>query len=69
MSTHPLPLVKDIVAIAKLETHEDAMMIAWDKIVCLFDMSLEGDFPKNLIGYNGGWGDSSFNGELSSSAN
>jgi hypothetical protein len=44
----PLPSVDDIATIAKLETHEDAIMMAWDEIVCLDDMSLEGDIPDNV---------------------
>jgi hypothetical protein len=38
----PLPSVDDIMTITKLETHEDAIMMAWDEIACLDDMSLEG---------------------------
>jgi hypothetical protein len=41
----PLPSVDDIAMIAELETHEDAIMMAWDEIVCLNDVSLEGDNP------------------------
>jgi hypothetical protein len=43
MGTEPLPLVNDIAAIAKLETEEDAIIIAQNKIAYLDDMSLEGD--------------------------
>jgi hypothetical protein len=43
-----LPSVDNIVAIAKLETHEDAIMMARDEIACLNDMSLEGDIPDNV---------------------
>jgi hypothetical protein len=45
----PLPLVDDILAIAELETKEDAIMMAQDKISCLDDMSLEGDIPDNIL--------------------
>jgi hypothetical protein len=44
----PLPLVDDIAAIAELETQEDAIMMAQDKIACLNDMSLEGDIPDHI---------------------
>jgi hypothetical protein len=47
-STEPLPSVDNIAAIAKLETLEDAIMMAQDEIVCLDDMSLEGDIPNNV---------------------
>jgi hypothetical protein len=47
-STQPLPLFHDITAITKLETHEDAIMITRDEIVCLDGMSLEGDIPDNI---------------------
>ena len=46
--TEPLYSFKDIMAIAKLETKEDAMMMAQDEIACLNDMSLEGDIPDNI---------------------
>jgi hypothetical protein len=51
----PLPSVDDIAMIAKLETHEDAIMMAQDKIVCLDDMSLEGDIPDNLSDNGEAW--------------
>jgi hypothetical protein len=35
-------------AIAKLESCEDAIMIAGDKIACLDDISVEGDIPDNV---------------------
>jgi hypothetical protein len=43
--------VDDITAIVKLETqHEDAiMMVPWDKIAYLDDMSLEGDIPDSVL--------------------
>jgi hypothetical protein len=44
----PLPSVDNIVAIAKLETEEDAIIIAQNEIACLDDMSLEGDLPDNV---------------------
>jgi hypothetical protein len=34
--------------IAKLEAHEDAIIIAQDEITYLDDLSLEGDIPDNL---------------------
>ncbi len=37
-----------MIAIAELETKEDAIMMAQDEIACLDDMSLEGDIPDNL---------------------
>jgi hypothetical protein len=40
MGTEPLPSVNDIAAIAKLETQEDAIIIAQNKIAYLDDMSL-----------------------------
>jgi hypothetical protein len=49
MSIKPLPLVDDIAAIAKLEAHKDAIIIAKEEIDCLNDMSLEGDIPDNLL--------------------
>jgi hypothetical protein len=39
---------EDMIAIAELETKEDAIMMAQDKIACLDDMSLEGDVPDNI---------------------
>jgi hypothetical protein len=44
----PLPSVDGIAAIAELETEEDAIIIAQNKIACLDDMSLEGDLPDNI---------------------
>jgi hypothetical protein len=41
--TEPLPSVNDIMAIAQLETQEDAIIIAQNEIAYLDDMSLEGD--------------------------
>jgi hypothetical protein len=49
----PLPSVDNITAIAALETHEDAIMIAQDEIACLNDMSLEGDIPNNVSDIGG----------------
>ena len=39
---------EDMIAIAELETKEDAIMMAQDEIACLDDMSLEGDVPDNI---------------------
>jgi hypothetical protein len=46
--TKPLPLVDNICVIAEIETEEDAIIIAQNKIACLGDMSLEGDLPDNV---------------------
>jgi hypothetical protein len=35
--------------INELESQEDAIMMAQDKIACLDDMSLEGDIPDNVL--------------------
>jgi hypothetical protein len=44
----PLASLEDIAAIAELETHADAIMMAQDKIACLDDMSLEGDIADDV---------------------
>jgi hypothetical protein len=44
----PLALLEDIAAIAELESHEDAIMMARDEIGCLDDMSLEGDIADDV---------------------
>jgi hypothetical protein len=44
-----LQWVDDIAAIAELVRHEDAIMMARDKIACLDDMSLEEDIPDNVL--------------------
>jgi hypothetical protein len=41
-------LVDDIAAIAKLETEEDAIIIAQDEITYLNDLSLEGDIDDDV---------------------
>jgi hypothetical protein len=70
MPTQPLSLVNNITAIAKLETHEDAIMIAaQDKIACLDGMSLEGDIPNNILGYHGALREISLYGELQTNYN
>jgi hypothetical protein len=48
MSIIPLRLLEDVLAIADSNPHEDAIMMARDKIACLNDMSLEGDIPDNV---------------------
>jgi hypothetical protein len=40
--------VDNIVAVAKLETHEDAILMAWDKIVCLLDNMRASSFYREL---------------------
>jgi hypothetical protein len=44
-----LPSVNDIAAIAELEAHEDAIIIAQDEITYLDDLSLEGDVPDDVL--------------------
>jgi hypothetical protein len=58
----PLPSVDDIAMIAKLETHEDAIMLARDKIACLDDMPLEGDIPDNVLDSGEAWEKALFTG-------
>jgi hypothetical protein len=43
-----LPSLDDILAIADSNPHEDAIMMARDKIACLDKMSLEGDIPDDV---------------------
>jgi hypothetical protein len=43
-TTQLLPSVDDIAAIAKLEAHKDAIIIAQEETGCLDDMSLKGEF-------------------------
>jgi hypothetical protein len=44
----PLASLEDIAAIAELESHADAIMMAQDEIACLDDMSLEGDIGDDV---------------------
>ncbi len=44
-----LPSVNNIAAIAKLEAHKDAIIIAQDEITYLDDLSLEGDIPNDVL--------------------
>jgi hypothetical protein len=41
-------LVDDIAAVTKLETEEDAIIIAQDEITYLDDLSLEGDIADDV---------------------
>jgi hypothetical protein len=43
-----MPLVDDIVAITKLETQGDAIIMAQDEIEYLDDLSFEGDIPDGV---------------------
>ena len=47
-ASQALPLVDDIAAIAKLDTEENAIIIAQAEIDYLDDLSLEGDIPDNI---------------------
>jgi hypothetical protein len=66
MSTQAMPLVDDIVAITKLETQGDAIIIVQDEIAYLDDLSLEGDIPPRHIRYRRGATERSIYRELSS---
>jgi hypothetical protein len=39
----------DIQAITKNDHEEDTIMMAWNEINCLNDLSLEGDIPDKLV--------------------
>jgi hypothetical protein len=55
MTTEHLPSMDRIAAITKLETPEDAIMMAQDEIACLDDKSLEGDIPNNVLDIREAW--------------
>jgi hypothetical protein len=52
--------VEDIAVIAELGTHEDAIMMAQDKIACLDNMSIEGDLPDNISDIGENWEEALF---------
>jgi hypothetical protein len=47
-TVEPLPSVEDIANIIEFALGEDAILIAQTKILCLNNLSLEGDIARNV---------------------
>jgi hypothetical protein len=48
-TVEPLPSVEDIANIIEFASGEDAILIAQIKILCLDDLSLEGDIADDVL--------------------